>query len=165
MKTQPVLVDDVLAAFSYDPDTGMLRRKTRPSNRVHLGDLVGTMDRQGYLRACFQRKTVRVHRLAWVCFYGKWPDGEIDHIDGNRSNNRITNLRDVSRSVNAENLLKGHRDKKFNAPLGVSWAKGKWYAYINTGGRRINLGHFETVEVAQKTYLDAKRRLHAGCTI
>ncbi|WP_353511490.1 HNH endonuclease signature motif containing protein [Escherichia sp. 10290] len=91
------------------------------------------------------------HRLAWLYVYGEWPKQEIDHIDRNRRNNAISNLRDVSRVVNALNV--GPRNS--NAGIkGVTFcqARNQWQAQINVSGKNITLGRFNTIDEAAIAY-------------
>ena len=107
-----------------------------------------------------------LHRLAWLYVAGKWPDGVIDHIDGDKGNNRFANLRDVTVSVNGQNQKRAmpHNGCGF---LGVTFAKKvqRYRANINIDGRGRSLGYFDTPEEAHAVYLQEKRRHHAGCTI
>ena len=97
---------------------------------------------------------------------GKWPDGEIDHIDGNRANNRWSNLRDVHIVINAQNK-RGPMAHNKSGFLGVSWNKKDcaYVARIKVDGKYLSLGYHQTPEAASAAYVEAKRRLHAGCTI
>jgi hypothetical protein len=90
----------------------------------------------------------------------------IDHRDTCRTNNRLANLRDATRSVNAQNLRAARSNNSSCGLLGVTWNRGRWTAQISPpGGPRTYIGRFDTAEQAHAAYLDAKRRLHAGCTL
>lgn len=105
------------------------------------------------------------HRLAWLYVYGEWPNGDIDHIDGDRLNNRIANLRDVSRRVNLENQ---RRPKACNKSgfLGVkTFRDQRFQARIQVRGVQLHLGTFDTPHEAHAAYVAAKRNLHQGCTL
>jgi len=96
---------------------------------------------------------------------GEWPVHSIDHRDGNKLNNRWTNLRMVTHKTNCENRVKPNRNST-SGILGVSAAKdGTYKARICSDGAITHLGTFATAEIAQSAYLEAKRRLHGGCTI
>jgi len=103
-------------------------------------------------------------RLAWLITYGKWPVNEIDHVDGNQQNNRIANLRDVPHRINMQNRKKATRHNKCGF-LGVTAIGRKWAAKITAGGKLTYIGLYPTPELAHAAYLEAKRQLHAGCTI
>lgn len=156
--------DDVRRLFNYDPETGVLTWRVTNSNRARKGSIAGSHDGNGYLQVRFMGKKYRVHRVVFLHFYGRWPDMEIDHINGNRSDNRIANLRDVSRSVNQQNMRSALSNNKTGV-LGVSVINGKYMAFIQTNGKSHYLGGFETEEEAQSAYLSAKRNCHEGCTI
>lgn len=111
---------------------------------------------------CVDYRYYYAHRLAWFYHYGEWPEGEIDHLNRNKTDNRIANLRDATHSVNVQNQL--------NAPshntsglMGAMWnsQKQKWQAAIVTRGRRKHLGFYSQPIDAHKAYMAAKRRLHS----
>jgi hypothetical protein len=148
----------------YDHGTGVFtRRVSRGPSRV--GCIAGSKNR-GYLQIKVDGKIVLSHRLAWLAVYGEFPAGEIDHIDGDRSNNAIANLRVVTRSINMQNLHGPRRDNN-SGFLGVSWdgLKKKWLATIQLDGKQHFLGRFDIAKDAHCVYLEAKRRMHPGCAI
>lgn len=117
-------------------------------------------DGSGYRQGRIFGKAFRAHRVAWAITHGEWPSYEIDHINGDRSDNRINNLREASRMENARN-----RGANINSPSGlkgVSWSKssGKWRARITAGGPENNLGFFDTAEDAHAAYCVAANKLH-----
>lgn len=149
--------------FSYDPDAGHFIRKITVSNNARKGDLAGCLTK-GRVVIRIDDKLYGAHRLAWLYMTGAWPKGEIDHIDGNPSNNAGVNLRDVSHAMNQQNIV---RAKKGNLSkfLGVTKVGNRWKSRIRVGNEQKHLGYFDTPEAAHEAYLGAKRRLHAGCTI
>jgi hypothetical protein len=114
-------------------------RKTREAGRV---------DGNGYRTICLDYKHYLAHRLAWWFYYGDWPEGNIDHIDGDKLNNSITNLRIATVRQNGANLLKYH--KGTSKYKGVGWHKRdkKWRAYISNQ----HIGYFESEEGAARAY-------------
>ena len=149
----------------YDPDTGIFTWLKRVANRVQIGDIAGAVGGPGYRSTTVDGRKYTMHRLAWLYAYGSWPSGDIDHINGVRLDNRMSNLRDVSRSMNLENQRSASARNR-SGLLGVSVARhGKWEATIKVRGTRYHLGIFDTPEVAHAAYILAKRRLHVGCTI
>ena len=150
----------------YDPETGLLTWIASPARRVTAGDEAGCLTEQGYRKVSLSGGRFYTHRLAWLYTTGEWPTGEIDHINGKRSDNRIENLRDVSRSRNNQNRRHAAKNS-LSGLLGVEWhsKSGLWQARIKTDTGRVALGYYKTAEEAHQVYLIAKRRLHEGCTI
>lgn len=150
----------------YDADTGVFRwRKTPSSVKALLGCQAGTSNGSTcYIRIKVDGTSYQAHRLAWLHYYGCWPVGDIDHVNGDRSDNRISNLRDVPHSVNTQNIRRPNRLNK-SGFLGVTYLKNRWKAKLQVSGKPITVGMFDTPEEAHSAYLSAKRSLHIGCTI
>lgn len=155
----PFTYDDAMMHFSYDQYTGIVRSASNRRN-VHIGDIVGSKDRQGYLVTTLFKRPVKLHRLAWLLTYQEWPNGQIDHINGDKSDNRIANLRVVTNSENKQNLTLSVANT--SGHLGVSFhkASGKWRSTIKINGKSRHLGLYETVDLATRSYKDAKEKLH-----
>jgi hypothetical protein len=153
--------------LNYDPETGAFTRRARTSNKVRVGDKTGTLRRDGYLKTSLLHQSFLLHRLAWLYVYGKWPEFVIDHVNGDRTDNRIANLRDVSETSNLQNQRRAHSKNRSCGLLGVTWhaGNGRWQAQISVNKRNMYLGSFDTAEDAHAAYLQAKRQLHEGCTI
>lgn len=143
----------------YDPATGAMTRHS-------TGATLATKMPQGHLRGSVDGVEYLLHRLAWLYMTGEWPSGEIDHIDGDGSNNRWANLRDTTKRTNQQNRRRANKNSK-SGLLGASWRKdrGHWTARILVGKRYMYLGRFETAEEAHAAYVEAKRIHHAGCTL
>jgi len=108
-----------------------------------------SIDTKGYLRGTLFNKNHRAHRICWALYYGDWPQGSIDHINGDKTDNRIKNLRDVSHQENMTNLKRSSNNT--SGFKGVSHTKeGNWRAYITNKGKRKVLGTFKTKEEAAK---------------
>jgi hypothetical protein len=164
----------------YAPDSGVFTWLSRPAAMFASSRAFGTWHTRysgkpagsetsinGYRTIRLIDRNQSAHRLAWLWMTGEWPKGEIDHINGVRTDNRMANLRDVSRTMNAQNL---RQTKKVSSlPMGVFFnARKKARAYssnVQVDGKTKHLGYFETVDEARQTYLTAKRLHHAGCTI
>jgi hypothetical protein len=151
----------------YDRDKGRFRRigGARPDLIGHVAD---APDESGeYPRVDVDGRRFLCHILAWFYVYGVWPEGEIDHRDGNRSNYRIKNLRDVTRRVNAQNMRKPSA-RNSSGYLGVSrdGPRNLWAARIRLpNGKYKYLGRFTSPERAYDAYVEAKRIYHEGCTL
>lgn len=152
----------------YDSETGIFRWRVRPwkRSRAKAGDEAGYRRCDGYIRVGINGVSYYGHRLALLISTGKWPSELIDHIDGNPTNNRLANLRDVTGTVNAQNLKRTRANNR-SGFLGASYHKhsGLWSARIRVDGRCNSLGYFTTPDLAAAAYLSAKRQLHAGNTL
>jgi hypothetical protein len=150
----------------YDRDTGELFWLVRTSNRITVGRVAGSKHCAGYVQICVDGKMHLAHRLIWLHVHGTWPQFEVDHINGMRSDNRIANLRDIPAAVNMQNMRHASTRSR-SGVLGVSWsAKDEvWVANISLGNRARCIGRFNSIDEAQAAYLRAKRELHPGCTI
>jgi hypothetical protein len=146
----------------YDPATGEFRWLQRVGNRS-AGSKAGGASGGGYWSLCVDYRLYSAHRLAWLYTHGIWPKDEIDHRDGNRANNAIANLRDVSRSVNMQNQKRAKRGSQ-SGVLGVYWSKQgrKWVAQIRVDRKLRHIGRFDSAETAHAAYIEAKRALHPG---
>lgn len=140
---------------SYNAETGELRWQIRAGRRA-AGAIAGTVDKHGYVNAAYKGKKYKGHRLAWLLHFGKWPTAEIDHIDREKTNNRIANLREASHVQNMRNKPSKLRD----LPRGVKRGTSAWLASITIGGRPRHLGSFRTIEEAGAAYQAAARQLH-----
>lgn len=143
----------------YDPGTGIFKRKIKSSNQK-AGVVLGTKNSGGYLIAMIGGKRHSLHRLAWLYFYGRMPNGDIDHINGVRDDNRIDNLRECSRSKNCMN--KKINSNNVSGVKGVGWhaQSGKWRARIMTGYKSVFLGRFDSVEEAEKAIVEVRNKMH-----
>jgi hypothetical protein len=152
--------------LSCDADAGILRWKVAPCNRVQVGDSAGCLAANGYVLIRLKNKLLKAHRVVWALHFGKWPKEDIDHINGNKSDNRLANLREVDRSTNNENQ-RGPGNANKTGFLGVYFnnQKQKYQAAIYVKGVKKHLGFFDAPEEGHQAYLKAKRVLHAGNTL
>ncbi len=160
-------IDEVRAAVSFDADTGQWARLVRTAPNAIPGPFVPCQNGDGYHTFMINGRTHSAHRIAWLLCYGKWPEGQIDHINGDKSDNRIANLRDVPQRTNGENRRTPLANNKVGF-LGVSVNKsnpGRYLAQIQIAGKNVHIGYFKTPEEAHEAYIETKRRRHAGCTI
>jgi hypothetical protein len=149
--------------LEYDPATGLFTR-LRPSGATKAGDVAGTKTGVYYSKISVGGKLYQTHRLVWLYVHGYLPLSDIDHIDGDKQNNRLENLREVSRSVNVQNLKVARANNKVGL-LGVCRHGPSFRAQITVNGKAKKLGVFKTEDLAHAAYLTAKRSLHEGCTI
>lgn len=155
--------DRLRLLVSYDPETGEFRRIVRAGARP-AGSLAGTRTKRGYVQIGACGAFHLAHRLAWLWTHGEWPASDIDHLNGDKSDNRIANLRAVTKSENMQNFRAARKDST-SGLLGTSPSKGKWQAKIQVDGKTRHLGTFSTAEDAHRAYVSAKRDLHSGCTL
>ena len=141
--------------LEYDKDTGIFTWKVRKAYRTKIGSVAGTLYK-GYSYILISRKRYSAARLAWLYVYGEFPKNNIDHINQNKSDNRISNLRDVTNSENMKN--RPMMSSNFSGIVGVSWSKTreKWHAQIRNSGKVINLGLFDNVGDAKRAREEAK---------
>lgn len=147
---------ELKACLSYDRDTGIFFW-TSPKKGRKPGAQVGSPNGNGYLRIGINGADYFAHRLAWLYCFGQWPKGVIDHINGNRTDNRLCNLRDVTQ---VENMLNVHMPRCDNTTgyRGVSLHKqsGRFSARLKAGGKYKHLGLFDSAANAHAAYLAAK---------
>ena len=152
------------ALLSYDPLSGVFTWRGKPNGRVAHGARAGSAHNKGYRHIRINGRLYLEHVLAVLYTHGVMHDGEIDHINGNRSDNRLENLRRVDKSINLQNQRKAHKGSA-SGLLGAHKHGSNWRAVIKIRGERVNIGTFSTAEEAHTAYLKAKRDLHEGCTI
>lgn len=155
------LTQDELKDFlSYDAETGVFTRKKYRSHLAKVGDVAGWADTKGYIRIEINHKPYAAHRLAWLYVYGRFPSEQIDHINGNPSDNRIANLRAASNSENQQNV--GPKRNNKSGVVGVHWytPRGVWRAAIKINGKYKSLGYFRSVAEAATARQLAEQELH-----
>lgn len=162
-----VNADCVRKLLNYDPSSGDFTRRVSLSPKTPAGSLAGSIDDMGYVRIGVNGKRYRAHQLAWLYMTGEWPDEDVDHINGFRSDNRWENLRSVSRKVNLQNRRANNPANKTSGLLGASWSRqaNRWTSCIRINGKTRYLGLYDTAEEAHAAYVDAKRKFHEGCVL
>ena len=154
--------------LNYDPETGIFTRKVRTAQRHQVGDradfVITGGNQKGYYRVGILSRRFLAHRLAWLYVHGEWPAQDVDHIDGDRGNNRIANLRDVPNQINRENMRGPRKDNKIGL-LGVSRHGARWEARVQSSGKLVYREDFDTPEEAHSAYIVAKRQHHEGCSL
>lgn len=127
--------------FDYNPNTGVLKYRDKRQRRRRSKKSKGN----DYLKVRVGGKSVRAHRVIWIFFHGYEPEF-IDHIDGNRQNNKIENLRSVSKSGNGQNMKL--KQTNTTGVYGVSKHGRRWRAYINLYKKQRSIGAFDTFDEA-----------------
>lgn len=165
--------------LTYDPKTGKLFWKERPErmfkdtpgrtkehahanwNSRYAGKEAFTAAHgEGYRQGLVFGWPYLAHRVIWAIVYGEWPVNDIDHINMDRSDNRLANLRHATRGENTCN--RGAQINNTSGFKGVTWDKRsmKWMAQIGAFGKNHNLGLFATAEEAHAAYRSASQRMH-----
>lgn len=161
MRTIALSYEQVNAILECDFESGRLIWKDRPANmftedrfcKIWNGRYAGTeafrpIDRNGYHVGAIFNRQYRAHRVVWLLAHKVWPSNQIDHINGVRTDNRLSNLRDVEHRENGLNQRLSKRNK--SGVTGVCWHKRskKWLASIRVNGSNINLGEFKDFSTA-----------------
>jgi len=149
--------------FVYVENSGdFIRRVATGRHGCHrAGECAGTIQSHGYLIITIDKKRYMAHRLAWFYVHGAWPKGDLDHINGDKLDNRIINLREATRQQNMQNVRR-HRHNT-SGYKGVAWhsQRNKWRAYIFDSYRQIHLGLFDSREAAALARANAEKKYHS----
>ncbi len=146
--------------LNYDPKTGIFTWRIDRRAKARPGSLAGTITPSGYRNIWTDGYNYRAHRLAWLYVYGKWPAGQIDHINRVRSDNRIANLRIVTHAQNMENRKVQRNNTSGYTGVYPDRDGRRFSARISSNGKWLYLGHFKTAELAYAAYCKAAAELH-----
>jgi hypothetical protein len=139
-------------------EDGKFHWKISLSNRAKLGDTAGTLTSHGYKSICVNRKRYYEHSLVFLYHYGYIPK-MIDHINGNKLDNRIENLRECNSFQNSANKAKTVLNTSGHKGVHKQKNSNKWRAQIQIGSTRKHLGYFDNILEAKKAY-DNEAILH-----
>jgi len=137
--------------INYDPITGILTSRGSGAD-------IGRIQARGYVHVTVFGRSYLAHRIAWIFVNGVWPTNEIDHINGDRADNRLTNLREATTSENAQN--RKTRADNTSGFTGVRPHQSAWRADIKINGKYKFVGSYSTPELAYAAYLVAKIKVH-----
>ena len=143
---------------NYNEETGEFTWSANAHKKVR-GKPVGSMSRNGYLVTKVDYKRYLVHRLVWLYVHGEFPKDEIDHINRNKADNRVSNLRDVDRFTNVHNKSKTSNSVSGYTGVRRTSNKKRWQAFIHMGGKFMNLGVYDTIDEALSARVEYKRRV------
>lgn len=136
--------------LSYDKDTGVFYwNVSAANNSIKIGSVAGSLTKNGYIGIGIEKQQYYAHRLAWLYVHGVLPNDQIDHINRDRADNRIVNLRSVSNQANAQN--QGLRKGSLSGYRGVNWYKrgGKWQARIHHNNKTMHVGYYDNLQDAK----------------
>lgn len=155
--TKPLALSRLKEVLDYDQETGNFVWKVHTNRGSKPGDIAGWSNALGYIAICIDGSQYLAHRLAWLFSHGEMPF-IVDHKDGNKSNNALTNLRSATKSQNVRNQKR--RSDNTSGFKGVSFsnARKKWWAYIYIDGKTKHLGYFKTAEDAHAAYCEAAEK-------
>jgi len=160
-----ITYEEVHELFDYDEATGIFTNKVNRGTRARKGKVVGCLSDTGYYLIRVNRKNYKAHRLAWLFVHGYFPENGIDHVNQNKTDNRIENLREVSQSCNMKNCK--IRKENISGITGVSWYKRgkKWRAHIQDKNYKLlYLGSFASkLEAAQTRYAAEIKYKYPNC--
>lgn len=158
MGKEEVIVKRLREYLSYDPQTGIITwKKHKHRSTIQPGDRAGYIDASGYEYVRINRMAIASHIIAWALTYGECPENHIDHINGDRSDNRIVNLRTATFRQNQQNRLI-HRNGRL--PGALPKKNGKWEAKASINGKTKYLGLYPTAEEAHEAYVNALKEVH-----
>lgn len=145
--------------LEYNKNTGEFFWKISPMYNVNVGDKAGN-NHNGYTRLTIKGKKYLTHRLAWLYVYGEFPEADIDHIDNDRTNCKINNLRIANKSTNAYN-----RKRQINNTSGIKgvlWSKAskKWMVRVGVNKHKLYFGVWEDLEFAELVAQEARAKYH-----
>jgi hypothetical protein len=180
---QDIPISELRKLVRYDRETGKLHWLSRPvaselapdaasklktwNTRYAGTEAFATKHSAGYFEGCVLGVRFLAHRVAFALAQGRWPVGEIDHIDHDKQNNRLANLRETSHQENALNT--SLRSDNSTGCVGVYQSRGQWEARIKCNGKGRFLGYFPTFELARDARLQAQSELgfheNHGCAV
>ncbi len=167
MANQILTAEYLRSRLDYDSSTGVFTHKHDFGSRYKVGDRADTSGHAAlreYRLVNLLNQKFLAHRAAWLHTHGIFPGLPIDHINGNKSDNRIENLRAVEIRLNAENIRKPQKNNSTGF-LGVQPHQGRYRVRLTVDRKQIQIGMFSTPEEAHAAYVVAKRKYHEGCTI
>jgi HNH endonuclease len=145
--------------LNCDPETGIIIWKINKRGRgAKIGKLAGHINDSGYSVIMINRKYYRAHHLIWLYVHGVLPEKELDHINRIRNDNRISNLREATRSQNARNSI-GHKDSH-SGIKGVRKIVDKWHVRVMINRKAVFVGSFSTKEEAINAHSQALLEIH-----
>lgn len=150
---------ELIELLEYDINTGIFTWKQDKSSRATKGAIAGTLS-NGYISITINKHIYRAHRLVWLYCFQEWPSNYLDHINGDKIDNRLDNLREATTVENSYNI-KAHKDSSTGIKgIYFNKANNNYRAQIRYNGKTISLGSFKTPEEASLAYNSKAKELH-----
>lgn len=153
-------INDMRRDLDYDPDTGVFTIKRHSQPHLIGRETLFSTDAHGHKAGKYRGYRIRAHRAAWAMHYGVWPNGDLDHIDGDAGNNRISNLRECEHRQNMCNRRSAQGSSSRFLGVYLHKGSGKWRAEIRKNGVSHKLGTFADEALAAAAYDRAAKSLH-----
>lgn len=162
--SNPITWKELVTVLDYNSETGIFTWKETRGSLARCGNIAGSLENTGYISIRLGYKSYLAHRLAWFYCFQEWPDYYIDHIDRDKTNNSLDNLRDVPQTINGRNrAINKNNSSGF---IGVYKKRNKWAAEIIINGVKHRLGVHDTPVKASAAYKKfEKEHAHAGTSI
>ena len=150
--------NELKSKLHYEPETGIFTW-IKSLKGTKAGAIAGSKCGK-YTIITFNQYKYLAHRLAWLYIYGEMPKYFIDHINGNGMDNRISNLREATKNQNGHNSKISKRNT--SGVKGITWHKykQKWHATLNANYKRIHIGYFDNLELAELAINEARTKYH-----
>jgi hypothetical protein len=163
-------LDRLKQVLLYDPESGVFTWRMNMSSRARTGDVAGSPHGSWYIRIRIDDVLYYAHRLAWFYMTHEWPEQSVDHIDGDKTNTRYSNLRHASCGENSQNMRVAMGANRHSRLLGVvsrTLKSGRivYVAHITLSKKQKHIGVFKTPDLAHAAYVSEKRKLHPFGTL
>lgn len=152
--------EELRRVLGYDPTTGIFRWLVALGRRVKVGAQAGGISSVGYIVIRVHKQIYQAHRLAFLYVTGRWPSDDMDHVNGDRKDNRFANLREATRGENCMNRARPSNNKSGFKGVCFRRSNNKWAAQIGTKNRMIHLGYFTSPGAAAAAYDQAANKHH-----
>ena len=140
----------------FEYKNGKLYWKIKPCNSIKIGDVAGYESKNRYIQVSVNKRLEYAHRVIFMMFYGHIPE-KIDHIDRNKKNNKIENLRKATNSLNGHN--RGINKNNISGVKGVHWHQGKWVAQITINRKKHYIGRFDSIQYAENALIAYRQKM------
>ena len=152
--------EEIKKLLYYNEETGIFTWKLYRGGKAKICAIANSKDSKGYIRIQINKERNSAHRLAWLYMYGKFPEFYIDHINGNKIDNRICNLREATTNQNQYN-----RKAPINNTSGIKGvyfdkSRSKWVAELKANNKKIFIGRFNSIELAEIAINNARKQYH-----